>query len=199
MVDERGNLIDGDQLVYILARDRCESQSLRGPIVGTVMSNLGLELALRDLGVEFLRAKVGDRNVLAMLKERGGVLGGETSGHVICLDRTTTGDGLITALQVLAVMQRTRRRLSELATGMEQFPQVLLNVKVREPVDPTGDAAICDAVGSVESELGGRGRVILRASGTEPVIRVMVEGEDAHQVSALANRLADSVRKSFGL
>jgi phosphoglucosamine mutase len=199
MVDERGNLIDGDQLVYILARDRCESQSLRGPNVGTVMSNLGLELALRDLGVEFLRAKVGDRNVLAMLKERGGVLGGETSGHVICLDRTTTGDGLITALQVLAVMQRTRRRLSELATGMEQFPQVLLNVKVREPVDPTGDAAICDAIGSVDSELGGRGRVILRASGTEPVIRVMVEGEDAHQVSALANRLADSVRKSFGL
>jgi phosphoglucosamine mutase len=199
MVDERGNLVDGDQLVYILARDRCESKSLRGPIVGTVMSNLGLELALRGLGVEFLRAKVGDRNVLAMLKQRGGVLGGETSGHVLCLDRTSTGDGLITALQVLAVMQRTRRRLSELAAGMEQFPQVLLNVKVREPVDPAGDAALRDAVGSVESELGGRGRVILRASGTEPVIRVMVEGEDAQQVSALANRLADSVRRSFGL
>ena len=197
MVDERGNLVDGDQLVYILARDRCESGSLRGPVVGTVMSNLGLELALRGLGVEFLRAKVGDRNVLAMLKGRGGMLGGETSGHVICLDCTTTGDGLITALQVLAVMQRTRRSLSELAAGMEQFPQVLLNVKVREPVDPTGDAAVRDAIGSVESELGGRGRVILRASGTEPVIRVMVEGEDAHQVSALAHRLADSVRKRF--
>ena len=197
MVDERGNLVDGDQLVYILARDRCESGSLRGPVVGTVMSNLGLELALRGLGVEFLRAKVGDRNVLAMLKGRGGILGGETSGHVICLDCTTTGDGLITALQVLAVMQRTRRSLSELAAGMEQFPQVLLNVKVREPVDPTGDAAVRDAIGSVESELGGRGRVILRASGTEPVIRVMVEGEDAHQVSALAHRLADSVRKRF--
>ena len=197
MVDERGNLVDGDQLVYILARDRCESGSLRGPVVGTVMSNLGLELALRGLGVEFLRAKVGDRNVLAMLKGRGGMLGGETSGHVICLDCTTTGDGLITALQVLAVMQRTRRSLSELAAGMEQFPQVLLNVKVREPVDPTGDAAVRDAIGSVESELGGRGRVILRASGTEPVIRVMVEGEDAHQVSTLAHRLADSVRKRF--
>ena len=197
MVDERGNLVDGDQLVYILARDRCESGSLRGPVVGTVMSNLGLELALRGLGVEFLRAKVGDRNVLAMLKGRGGILGGETSGHVICLDCTTTGDGLITALQVLAVMQRTRRSLSELAAGMEQFPQVLLNVKVREPVDPTGDAAVRDAIGSVESELGGRGRVILRASGTEPVIRVMVEGEDAHQVSTLAHRLADSVRKRF--
>ena len=132
-----------------------------------------------------------------MLKGRGGILGGETSGHVICLDCTTTGDGLITALQVLAVMQRTRRSLSELAAGMEQFPQVLLNVKVREPVDPTGDAAVRDAIGSVESELGGRGRVILRASGTEPVIRVMVEGEDAHQVSTLAHRLADSVRKRF--
>jgi phosphoglucosamine mutase len=199
MVDERGSLVDGDQLVYVLARDRCESRSLRGPVVGTVMSNLGLEIALRELGVEFLRAKVGDRNVLAMLKDKGGVVGGETSGHVLCLDRTTTGDGLITALQVLAVMQRTGRSLSDLVTGMVQFPQVLLNVKVREPVDPTGDPAVRDAVDSVESELGNRGRVVLRASGTEPVIRIMVEGEDHHQVNALAGRLADSVRNSFGL
>jgi phosphoglucosamine mutase len=199
MVDERGNLVDGDQLVFILARDRSESRTLRGPVVGTVMSNLGLELALRELGVEFLRAKVGDRNVLAMLKDKGGILGGETSGHVLCLDRTSTGDGLITALQVLAVMRRTGRSLSELAVGMDQFPQVLLNVKVREPVDPTRDAAVRNAVDSVEAELGGRGRVVLRASGTEPVIRIMVEGEDRHQVSALASRLADSVRSSFGL
>jgi phosphoglucosamine mutase len=197
MVDERGNLVDGDQLLYILARDRCEAQTLRGPVVGTVMSNLGLELALRGLGVEFLRAKVGDRNVLAMLKGRGGILGGETSGHVICLDRTTTGDGLITALQVLAVMQRTGRALSELTAGMEQFPQVLLNVKVREPVDPTSDAAVRDAVAGVEAELGTRGRVVLRASGTEPVIRVMVEGEDRQQVNSLANRLAETVRARF--
>jgi phosphoglucosamine mutase len=199
MVDERGNLVDGDQLVYILARDRGESQSLRGPVVGTVMSNLGLELALRSLGVEFLRAKVGDRNVLAMLKTKGGILGGETSGHVICLDRTTTGDGLITALQVLSVMRRTGRALSELAAGMEQFPQVLLNVKVREPVDPTSSPGVRDAVGRAEAELGQRGRVVLRASGTEPVIRIMVEGEDRQQVTALAGRLADSVRSSFGL
>jgi phosphoglucosamine mutase len=198
MVDERGNLVDGDQLLYILARDRCESRTLKGPVVGTVMSNLGLELALRDLGIAFQRAKVGDRNVLAMLKTNGGILGGETSGHVICLDRTTTGDGLITALQVLCVMQRTGRALSELAAGMAQFPQVLLNVKVREPVDPHGDPAVVDAVGRAESELGQRGRVVLRASGTEPVIRIMVEGEDAQQVSALAGRLADSVRSSFG-
>ncbi len=199
MVDERGSLIDGDQLVYILARERCDTQSLRGPVVGTVMSNLGLEIAMRNLGLDFLRAKVGDRNVLAMLKAKGGILGGETSGHIICLDRTTTGDGLITALQVLAVMQRTGRALSELAAGMELFPQVLLNVKVREPVDPTRDPAVREAVAGVESELGDRGRVVLRASGTEPVIRIMVEGEQAQQVNALAGRLAAAVRRSFGV
>jgi phosphoglucosamine mutase len=198
MVDERGSLVDGDQLVYILARDRLDSHTLRGPVVGTVMSNLGLELALRGLGVEFLRAKVGDRNVLAMLKRTGGILGGETSGHIICLDRSTTGDGLVTALQVVAIMQRTGRRLSELTAGMQQFPQVLVNVKVREPVDPTRDPAVVAAVGRAESELGDRGRVVLRASGTEPVIRVMVEGEDRRQVDALADRLAESVRSSFG-
>jgi phosphoglucosamine mutase len=198
MVDERGNLVDGDQLVFILARDRRASGDLRGPVVGTVMSNLGLELALRGLGIEFLRAKVGDRHVLALLKQRGGILGGETSGHVICLDRTTTGDGLITALQVLAVMQRTGRPLSELAAGMSQLPQVLLNVKVRSPVDPNGDPAVRKALDSVEAELGERGRVVLRASGTEPVIRVMVEGEDRQLVNALAGRLAESVRSSFG-
>jgi phosphoglucosamine mutase len=199
MVDERGSLIDGDQLVYILASDRCQSRSLQGPVVGTVMSNLGLEIALRQLGLDFMRAKVGDRNVLAMLKENGGILGGETSGHIICLDRTTTGDGLITALQVLAVMQRTGRALSDLASGMSLFPQVLLNVKVREPVDPTRAPAVRDAVDSVKLELGDRGRVVLRASGTEPVIRIMVEGEDASLVNALAGRLAESVRSSFGL
>lgn len=198
MVDERGSLVDGDQLLYILARDRRELNALRGPVIGTVMSNFGLELALRAIGVEFHRAKVGDRHVLAMLKERGGILGGETSGHVICLDRTTTGDGLITALQVLAVMRRTGKPLSELVAGMSQFPQVLLNVRVREPTDPTRDAAVRSAVLGVEAELGERGRVVLRASGTEPLIRVMVEGEDRQQVTMLANRLADQVRSSFG-
>jgi phosphoglucosamine mutase len=198
MVDERGNLVDGDQLLYVLACDRLESNTLRGPVVGTVMTNLGLEIALRDRGVEFHRAKVGDRNVLQMLKERGGILGGETSGHLLCLDRTTTGDGLVTALQVLAVMQRTGLKLSELTDGMSQFPQVLLNVRVREPVDPKSNAGVCEAVDDVETQLGDRGRVVLRASGTEPVIRVMVEGEDRYQVSALATRLADSVRAAFG-
>src|SRR5690606_25619199 len=137
---------------------------------------------------------VGDRHVLAMLKERGGILGGETSGHVLCLDRTTTGDGVVTALQVLAMMQRTGKPLSELAAGMPQFPQVLLNVRVREPGDPSRDTSVQTAVRDVESELGTRGRVVLRASGTEPVIRVMVEGEDRQQVAALAGRLAETVR-----
>jgi phosphoglucosamine mutase len=132
------------------------------------------------------------------LKSKGGILGGETSGHIICLDRTTTGDGLITALQVLCIMRRTGLRLSELVKDMARFPQVLLNVKVREPVDPTKDPAVREAVGRAESELGSRGRVVLRASGTEPVIRVMVEGEDRQQVDALADRLAESVRSSFG-
>jgi len=198
MVDERGNLIDGDKLIFILARDRYSEGALRGPVVGTVMSNLGLEAALHDLGVDFRRAKVGDRHVLAMLKECGGIIGGETSGHVLCLDRTTTGDGLVTALQVLAVMQRTGRLLSELAAGMPQFPQVLLNVKVRERADPHADPEIRAAVEQAESELGARGRVLLRVSGTEPVIRVMVEGEDHAQVHTLAERLAGSVRESFG-
>jgi phosphoglucosamine mutase len=198
MVDERGNLIDGDQLLYVLACDRLESKTLRGPVVGTVMTNLGLEIALRDRGVEFHRTKVGDRHVLQMLKERGGILGGETSGHLLCLDRATTGDGLVTALQVLAVMQRTGLKLSELTEGMDQFPQVLVNVKIREPVDPTSEPSIREAIGDVEAQLGDRGRVVLRASGTEPVIRVMVEGEDRYQVSTLATRLADSVRSTFG-
>jgi phosphoglucosamine mutase len=198
MVDERGHLVDGDQLLYVLACDRLESKTLRGPVVGTVMTNLGLEIALRDRGVAFHRAKVGDRHVLQMLKEHGGILGGETSGHLLCLDRATTGDGLVTALQVLAVMQRTGRKLSELTKGMDQFPQVLLNVKIREPVDPTTNATIREAIDDVEAQLGARGRVVLRASGTEPVIRVMVEGEDRYQVSALATSLADSVRATFG-
>jgi phosphoglucosamine mutase len=198
MVDERGNLIDGDQLLYVIARDRLETQTLRGPVVGTVMTNLGLEVALRSLKIDFHRAKVGDRHVLAMLKERGGIIGGETSGHVICLDRTTTGDGLVTALQVLAVMRRTGRTLSELTAAMPQFPQLLVNVKVRTVGDPMRHDAVREAIRAVESELGSRGRVVLRASGTEPLIRVMVEGEDRQQVETLANRLADSVRTAFG-
>ena len=197
MVDERGDLMDGDQLVYILARDRLEAGTLRGPVIGTVMSNLGLELALTELGIEFRRAKVGDRHVLAMLKEHGGLLGGETSGHIVCLDKTTTGDGLITALQVLAVMRRTGKSLSELARGMPWLPQTLLNVRIERPIDLDGNPQIRAAVEAVQQALGPRGRVVLRASGTEPLVRVMVEGEEAAAVQAHASRIADSVRAAI--
>jgi phosphoglucosamine mutase len=196
MVDERGEIVDGDGLLYILAADRLERKTLNGPVVGTVMSNLGLELALKSLGIEFHRAKVGDRQVLAMLQERGGVLGGETSGHLLCLDKTTTGDGLITALEVLTVMRRTGKSLSELAAGMRRLPQILLNVRIAERVDVGSNASITAAVKDTESQLNGRGRVVLRASGTEPVIRVMVEGDDEDQVRQLAEALAESVRQA---
>jgi phosphoglucosamine mutase len=170
---------------------------LRGPVVGTVMSNLGLELALRGLGIDFRRAQVGDRHVLAMLKEHGGIVGGETSGHLICLDKTTTGDGLITALQILAIMRRSGRSLHELVEGMVQMPQTMLNVRVEGRVDIDSHAGIRDAILGVESTLGARGRVVLRASGTEPVVRVMVEGEDPSQVHRLASELAESVRSAL--
>ncbi len=196
MVDERGDMVDGDRLIYILARDRRESGGLSGPVVGTVMSNLGLEVSLGQLGIGFLRAKVGDRNVLAMLREHGGTIGGETSGHVLCLDRTTTGDGLITALQVLGVMCRTGKPLSALAAGMPEYPQTMINVRMPSRRDISGDDTIGAAVADAEATLAGRGRVVLRASGTEPVVRVMVEGEDRGEVDRLAASLADVVRSA---
>ena len=194
MVDHLGRLVDGDQLMFVIARDRLAHDELPGPVVGTVMSNLGLELALREAGVEFRRAQVGDRYVLAMLREHGGVLGGETSGHLLCLDRTTTGDGLVSALQVLAAMKRSGRPLAELTAGMARLPQVMVNVGVAERIDPTASPVIQDAVRKVEAELGTAGRVVLRASGTEPLIRVMVEGRDEPVVRRHAEQLAAVVR-----
>jgi phosphoglucosamine mutase len=196
MVDHLGRLVDGDQLLYVIARDRRSRGELVGPVVGTVMSNLGLEIALRQEGVAFLRARVGDRYVLAMLKERGGVLGGETSGHLLCLDRTTTGDGLVSALQVLAAMKYSGRPLAELTAGMARFPQVMVNVRVGQRVDPQQSQPIQAAVRRVEAALGSAGRVVLRASGTEPLIRVMVEGEEEAVVTRHANELADIVRQA---
>jgi len=196
MVDHLGRLVDGDHLLYVIARDRKAQGELQGPVVGTVMSNLGLEQALAAEGIEFRRAKVGDRYVLALLRELGGRLGGETSGHLLCLDRTTTGDGLVSALQVLAVMKRTGRRLAELTAGMTRFPQVMINVRVRERVDPSRSPAIQDAVQRVEKALEGCGRVVLRASGTEPLIRVMVEGRDESVVTRHARELAEVVRQA---
>jgi phosphoglucosamine mutase len=194
LVDHLGRVVDGDQILYVMALARAEAGTLRGPVVGTVMSNLGLELALRSHGIEFRRAQVGDRNVLALLKETGGVLGGETSGHILCLDKTTTGDAIVCALQVLAIIKRTGRTLAELAAGMPKFPQVLLNVKVARRFDPTSMPAVQEAVVSVERRLGDQGRVVLRASGTEPVIRVMVEARDGDAAQACADELAAAVR-----
>src|SRR6202163_2763206 len=198
MVDHLGRIVDGDQLLYVIARARKLDRTLQGPVVGTVMSNFGLELAMRAAGIDFRRAQVGDRHVLSMLKDAGGVLGGETSGHILCLDKTTTGDGLVSALQVLAVMKQTGHSLAELAAGMQRFPQVLLNVKVQRGVDPTGLAVVQAARARIEKRLAGEGRVVLRPSGTEPVIRVMVEGRDEGATRAAADELAAVVKGVVG-
>jgi phosphoglucosamine mutase len=198
MVDHLGRIVDGDQLLYVIARALKQAGTLRGPVVGTVMSNFGLEVGLRASGIEFRRAAVGDRYVLAMLREAQGILGGETSGHILCLDKTTTGDGLVCALQVLAVMQQTGRPLAELASGMQKYPQVLLNVKVAKRFDPSAVPAVREAMARIERNMGGEGRVVLRPSGTEPVIRVMVEGRDEGATRAAATELADLVKAAAG-
>jgi phosphoglucosamine mutase len=194
MVDHLGRLVDGDQLLYIIARAHKQAGTLRGPVVGTVMSNLGLEVALRESRIEFQRAAVGDRYVLGMFRDTGGILGGEPSGHILCLDKTTTGDGLVSALQVLAVMKKTGQSLAELASGMLKFPQVLLNVKVAKRFDPSKVPAVQDAVRGIEKRMAGDGRVVLRASGTEPVIRVMVEGRNDDTTRSAATELAEVVK-----
>lgn len=193
MVDHLGRLVDGDQLLYIIARARHEQHALAGPVVGTVMSNLGLEHALAKQGIRFERAKVGDRYVLEKLRQTGGVLGGETSGHLLCLDRTTTGDALISALQVLAIMKQTGCSLAELAAPMRKYPQVLENVRVARKIDPQSSPVIREAVAAAERRLADTGRIVLRASGTEPVIRVMVEGVDAQLIREIAGLLAEAV------
>jgi phosphoglucosamine mutase len=194
MVDHLGRIVDGDQLIYIIASARHGEGTLRGPVVGTLMSNFGLELALRERAIDFQRAQVGDRYVLQRLREAGGTLGGETSGHILCLDKTTTGDALVSALQVLAVMKQGGRTLAELSAGMRKFPQVLLNVKTARRFDPKAVPSVQEAVVRVESQLGGDGRVVLRASGTEPVIRVMVEAREEAAARAGADQIAAAVR-----
>jgi len=193
MVDENGQLIDGDQLLYLLAMARHRAGELKGPVVGTVMSNLGLEKALKAEGIEFLRANVGDRYVLELLKQTGGTIGGETSGHMLVLDKATTGDALVCALQVLGVMKESGLPLSKLVAGMPKYPQTMINVRTKSRLDPNESDEIQTAVAEAENEMGDAGRVVLRASGTEPVIRVMVEGEDYDQVVSIAERLATIV------
>ena len=197
MVDHKGEIVDGDELVFIIAKSRLQEGLLYGPVIGTLMTNLGMELGLKQLGVKLVRAKVGDRYVMEMLTENAAILGGEGSGHIICLDRTTTGDGIIAALQVLAEMHNSSKTLHELKAGMQKFPQVLVNVRTEKRINPDHSETIQKAVKSVEEKLGGEGRVLLRASGTEPLIRVMVEGRDHDTVTEFANELAEVVRQSI--
>jgi len=195
MVDRMGNTVDGDQLLYAIARARHEKGKLRGPVVGTQMSNLGLELALRQLGIPFERAAVGDRYVLERLEETGGTIGGESSGHIVCLDRTTTGDGIVSALQVLAEMARGGTSLADLVAPMQKFPQVLINVPVQGKARAVVEAAaVQTAVRAGERKLDGRGRILLRPSGTEPLVRVMVEAQDERESRETAESIAAQVR-----
>lgn len=196
MVGPDGATLDGDDLLYIIARHRADNGRLRGPVVGTLMSNLGLEQALQQMGSKLLRAKVGDRHVLELLKQHDAELGGESSGHTICLDLSTAGDGVITALQVLAAMIQSGQGTVELTADLQKFPQVLINVKVSgsaQALIERGEIQV--AASQAERALGGHGRLLLRASGTEPLVRVMVEAEDQAMADSVAQQLAAVVRE----
>jgi phosphoglucosamine mutase len=200
MVDENGEIVDGDEILYIIARSRLNNGGLVGSVVGTLMSNLGLEVALRELKVGFERVAVGDRYILERLSQQGWTLGGEPSGHIICRDRTTTGDGIVSALQVLAEINKSGKSLSELRKGMLKFPQQLVNVPLgtSRASDVMACPAVAHAVGEVEHDMGSEGRVLLRPSGAEPLIRVMVEGRDADVVASKADSIAAAVRAEVG-
>ncbi|SDO08084.1 phosphoglucosamine mutase [Pseudomonas jinjuensis] len=194
MVDHTGAVVDGDEILFLIARDLKERGRLDGGVVGTLMSNLGLELALKEMDIPFARAKVGDRYVMAELLARNWTLGGENSGHVVCCQHTTTGDAIIAALQVLMALKHRDQTLAEARTGIRMFPQVLLNVRFQGGgVDPLEHPAVKDACARVTESMAGRGRVLLRKSGTEPLVRVMVEGDDEKQVRAHAEQLAKVV------
>jgi phosphoglucosamine mutase len=194
MVDRDGRIYDGDQLLFVIARHRRQIGALKGGVVGTLMTNFGFERALAQLDIPFARAPVGDRYVLEKMYEVGWQLGGESSGHIICLDKHTTGDGIVSGLQVLHVLCATGKTLDQLAGELTLYPQVLLNVRVQRGQDPRGDPSVQAAVKDAESRLAGRGRVLLRPSGTEPVIRVMVEGEPEALVRELAESIAVPLR-----
>ena len=191
MVDKNGQLVDGDHILYILAT---QAKNKPAGIVGTVMSNMALELALQKADVSFVRAKVGDRYVLQALEENGWVTGGEPSGHILTLDKSTTGDAIIAALQVLTVMVEQAKALHELVADFELFPQVLINVRLQQMIEPYSIPALVEEFEKAEQQLKGRGRILIRKSGTEPVVRVMVEGDQQQEVDDIANHLADAVR-----
>ncbi|MGB5767496.1 MAG: phosphoglucosamine mutase, partial [Arenicellales bacterium] len=196
MVDHQGEIVNGDKLILIMALARARRGELQGGVVGTVMSNLGLEQAFRANNIEFARAAVGDRYVLEMMKANGWQLGGEASGHIICLDKSTTGDGIVAALEVLQVMHDSGKSLAELASEMDTCPQTMINVEITRGFDISGNARVKEAVAGVEAELADRGRVVLRPSGTEPLIRVMIEGIDEAEVITQCEFLADIVRQA---
>ncbi|HCY05390.1 MAG TPA: phosphoglucosamine mutase [Gammaproteobacteria bacterium] len=191
MVDANGVLLDGDELLYIIARDRQRREVLHGGVVGTVMSNLGFEQALTRLAIPFSRANVGDRNILAQLQQRGWQLGGEPSGHILTLDLATTGDAIVAALQVVVPVVEQGESLHTLVRGMDKFPQILQNVTVAEPGKLSSDQRLLSEIAAHENELAERGRILVRASGTEPLLRIMVEGQDEKEVGAIAQALAD--------
>jgi len=189
MVDHEGKVVDGDTLVYILAMDRKRKGALKGPVVGTVMSNMGLEVALKAAGIEFFRAKVGDRNIIEMLHAHGGVLGGEPSGHIIDTEKIATGDGIIAAIKVLSVMAESKKSLKELAKGLILFPQVIVNSPLQKPMTIEEVPGLSDALTRLGKELEGQGQIVVRPSGTEPVMRIMVEHADAE----IAKRHAEAI------
>ncbi|PFH11983.1 phosphoglucosamine mutase [Collimonas sp. PA-H2] len=192
MVDATGRIYNGDELLYVMVKDRMKIGPVKGA-VGTLMTNMALEVAFRNMGVEFARASVGDRYVLEVMKERGWNLGGEGSGHLLCLDKHTTGDGIVSALQVLSALKRTGETLAQLTADIALYPQTLINVKVAAGFDWKKNPAMVAEKEAVERELGDNGRVLIRASGTEPLIRVMVEAKGADLAQAMARRIADKV------
>jgi len=195
MADSSGKLYDGDQLLYVIARHRQAQGKLHGGVAGTLMTNLAFEHAMQTLGIPFQRAKVGDRYVMELLQQQGWQLGGENSGHIICLDKHSTGDGIISALQVLHALRSNKQNLAEATADLHMYPQVLINVKVNKGIDCLGHDKVKAAVVDAEQALNGKGRVLLRPSGTEPLLRVMVEGENKQLVEQSARRIADVVSK----
>jgi phosphoglucosamine mutase len=196
LVDRHGALADGDDILYVLARSMHAQGLLKGPVVGTLMSNYGLQLALAEFDVPLIRANVGDRYVMQQLRQHGGVLGGETSGHILCLDRATTGDGIVAALAVLQALALSGQDLATARQGLKKLPQVMLNVRAAGAREALAGAEVRQALSEVERVLHGRGRVVLRASGTEPLVRVTIEGADAAEVQQLAEKLAATVKSA---
>lgn len=195
LIDAEGQIINGDQIIYIIAKDRQQRGLLHGGVVGTLMSNYGLEQALNDLGVVFLRTQVGDRYVLESLKEHDWKIGGEPSGHIVCLDKTTTGDGVVAALQVLAIMVKQHKTLKELTQGIALLPQTLINLKTKHVQALATNVEVLQAVNNLQAQLTGLGRVLLRPSGTEPVLRVMVESQDQEKVEQQALALCNQIKE----